>query len=77
MNKLTVRFELSEREATVCCNAIGLEASAVKHSRSNVRLYYDRALVLDVEARDLHAMRAAVNTYLRWIDMTCKLMTKP
>ncbi|MFH1403012.1 MAG: KEOPS complex subunit Pcc1 [Candidatus Altiarchaeota archaeon] len=74
MNSLRVLFEIPREDADVICESVGIEASSVKHERSNVRLHYEDGLVLDVEAKDLHAMRAAVNTYLRWISMAQKLI---
>lgn len=31
-------------------------------------------LILDIEAKDSVALRAAVNAYLRWIDSTIKVL---
>ena len=60
--------------AQVCCASVGLEAESEALSRSKVELSCEKdALVLHVSALDLGAMRAAVNTYLRWIIMCCDL----
>jgi tRNA threonylcarbamoyladenosine modification (KEOPS) complex Pcc1 subunit len=73
MNELSVRIQVPRVRAEACLASIRPELEAGAHDRSTVELSYDGELILDVTARDLHAMRAAVNTYLRWVDMCLKL----
>ncbi|MFZ2455148.1 MAG: KEOPS complex subunit Pcc1 [Candidatus Altiarchaeia archaeon] len=74
MNELSVRLEVPAETAQVCCASVGLEAQSEALSRSKVELSCEKdALILNVSAQDLGAMRAAVNTYLRWIIMCCDL----
>jgi len=73
MNELTVRITVTPQAARACMASIQPEIDSDIHSRSKVKIEYNRELVLRIEAVDLHAMRAAANTYLRWLDMCCKL----
>lgn len=74
MNELSVRLSMPAEAARVCCESVGLEAKSEALSRSSVELSCaDGCLLLHVTATDLGAMRAAVNTYLRWIAMCCDL----
>jgi tRNA threonylcarbamoyladenosine modification (KEOPS) complex Pcc1 subunit len=76
MNELSIRLEVPGETAQVCCRSVGLEAQSEALSRSKVELSCEKdALILNVNSEDLGAMRAAVNTYLRWIIMCCDLTT--
>lgn len=75
MNELRIMLEIPAEIAEVCCRSIGIEAESEALSRSKVDLKYDGDyLKLDITARDLGAMRAALNTYLRWIIMCHDLL---
>jgi tRNA threonylcarbamoyladenosine modification (KEOPS) complex Pcc1 subunit len=74
MNELSIRLSVPAEIAQVCCRSVGLEAQSEALSRSRVELSCaDGCLILHVTAKDLGAMRAAVNTYLRWVIMCCDL----
>lgn len=73
MNALTVNIKVSEDAAKACLKAILPEIEADMHERTRITLAYDRELILRIEAKDLHAMRSAANTYIRWLDMCVKL----
>lgn len=59
-----------------CIKAVGLESNPAYASRSEVKFReFDGRLIVDIKAEDLGAMRAALNTYVRWIIM-CSELTK-
>jgi len=72
-NHLTVRLNVPENVAKTVVSSILPEIDSDSYGRSDVRLSYDGALILDISSPDLHALRAAANTYLRWLDMCLKL----
>lgn len=73
MNELTVRHPAQRDKAEAVLASIKPEIDSELHERSTVELTYDKDLILHITAKDLSAMRAAANTYLRWLDMTLKL----
>ena len=73
MNELTVRLQVSEAAAKACLGSILPEIGSDLHERTTIKLAYERELILSITATDLHAMRAASNTYIRWLDMCVKL----
>jgi tRNA threonylcarbamoyladenosine modification (KEOPS) complex Pcc1 subunit len=73
MNELTVRLKIDEDAAKACLSSILPEIDADTHERTNITLKYDKELILHISAKDLHAMRAAANTYIRWLDMCVKI----
>ena len=50
-------------------------AREVPRARATLREVSDGALELAVEAADAGAMRAAINTYLGWIDLALATLT--
>ena len=74
MNEFILRLRVSPHVARACLEAIKPEIDSDIHGRSKVELKYDNELILTILASDLHAMRAAVNTYVRWLDMCLKLV---
>jgi len=73
MNELVVRVQAPDRQAEACLKSLGPELDSAVYERSSAELSYDGELVLRIKARDIHALRAAANTYLRWLDMCLKL----
>ena len=72
--ELTVRLQVPAEVAEATLNSIHPEIESDLHERSSVELKYEgQELVLHIKAKDLHAMRAAANTYVRWLDMCTKL----
>ena len=78
MNTLEVVLKMPAEAAKVCCRSVGIETKSEALSRSSIELSSrgDR-LTLLIKAQDLSAMRAALNTYLRWISMCAGLTEKP
>jgi tRNA threonylcarbamoyladenosine modification (KEOPS) complex Pcc1 subunit len=76
ISSLIVRIKLPAEAAEVCCKAIEAETAADMVHRSVVTISHDNnTLTLEIEAEDLTALRASMNTYLRWADM-CLTLTK-
>ena len=73
MNELKVRLPVSGGKAEAVLASIKPEIDSELHDRSKVQLNYDKELILHITAKDLSAMRAAANTYIRWLDMSLKL----
>ena len=64
----------SEKELKVVLHALEPETKLSSSSRSKVSLSTEgNKLILDLRAKDSSAMRAAVNSYLRLIDVAMKL----
>jgi len=60
---------LSGPEAPTVLGAIGPEAGReIPRTRAKASLVEGR-MVLEIEAKDLSALRAALNSYLRWIKI--------
>ncbi len=74
MNHLDVTIEADPKQAKACIESILPELEADMHERSDVAISYDGSLQISITAKDLSAMRAAANTYLRWVDMCLKLV---
>jgi len=70
--KATIRLRFaSEKQLSALINALTPEVQKQIGIRSKVDLSRDgQALVLNVEAQDTVALRAALNSYLRWINST-------
>jgi tRNA threonylcarbamoyladenosine modification (KEOPS) complex Pcc1 subunit len=76
MNSFTLKAGIDRERAEAIISAIKLEAESESYERSDVRVGYDNdMLALEIIAGDLHALRAAVNTYLRWVQM-CENITR-
>ena len=64
----------SEKHLEIVYGALMPEIETPATVRSRVRLEKKGAsLILKVEARDTVALRAALNAYLRWINLTAKV----
>ena len=68
--KAVVRLKFPlEKQLEIVFKALEPEVKKPATTRSRTRLKKDDALlVLNVEARDTVALRAALNAYLRWIN---------
>jgi KEOPS complex subunit Pcc1 len=74
--KATVRLPFqSEKQLTALVNALTPEVNRQIGTRSKTILTTDGlVLVLNVEAEDTVALRAALNAYLRWINSTVNVL---
>jgi len=74
MNEFVLRLRVTQEAANACLRSILPEIESDIHGRSTCELkIVEGGLVLRITATDLHAMRAAVNTYVRALDMCLKL----
>jgi tRNA threonylcarbamoyladenosine modification (KEOPS) complex Pcc1 subunit len=77
MFDLEVTIDLPLHAARICAESIQMEAQSEALSRSKIDLSCrEDALIFRVAASDLSSMRAAMNTYLRWINMCASLIDK-
>ncbi|MBC7130188.1 hypothetical protein H5T51_03065 [Candidatus Bathyarchaeota archaeon] len=73
--KLRLSF-LSEEDLVIAYKALMPEAEKPATSRSKATLKMEgSSLVLVVKAQDTVALRAALNTYLRWINSILKVLS--
>lgn len=74
--KATVRLPFaSKKRLNALVNALTPEVNKQIATRSKVTLKTEGTLlVLDVEAQDTVALRAALNSYLRWINSTVNVL---
>jgi KEOPS complex subunit Pcc1 len=74
--KAVVRLPFkSEKQLAALVSALSPEVSRQVGTRSKVMLKTDaNFLVLKVEAEDTVALRAALNSYLRWINSTVNVL---
>ena len=73
--QVVVNIEVpSEKDLQVIMQALEPETKLTSSNRSKVSLSTEgNKLILHLEAKDSSAMRAAVNSYLRLIDVAMKL----
>lgn len=75
MNELRIELRLPKEKVAVCQRALALETENESIQRSKIEVKeFANGLIILVRANDLSAMRAAINTYLRWVIMCCKLI---
>lgn len=74
--KATVRLKFpSEKYLEMIAKALAPETEKPATSRSKIHMEKDgEFLVLKAEARDTVALRAALNTYLRWVNSAVKVL---
>ncbi len=75
-SKAIVRLPFhSEKQLDAVLKALTPEVKKQVGERSNVSLAAEGlTLILNVEARDTVALRAALNAYLRWINSTINVL---
>lgn len=75
MNFLEVKIRVPSDVAEVCCRAIEMETRSEALHRSGVILgHAGDTMYLKIRAEDLTALRASLNTYLRWVGMCLNLV---
>jgi KEOPS complex subunit Pcc1 len=74
--KATVRLKFtSQKQINTLLSALTPEIHASQTRRASVKLEKEGCfLVLSVEAKDTVAIRATLNTYLRWINSTVNVL---
>jgi KEOPS complex subunit Pcc1 len=65
----------SQKEAEILYKALKPEIKSSHSSRttSSVKIK-DKKLILEVQARDSTSLRASVNSYLRWINLSRQIL---
>jgi KEOPS complex subunit Pcc1 len=67
--KATVRLKFSPKQRQIILNSLKPEISNPASHRSRAKLYTKNGMViLQIEANDSTALRASLNSYLRWIN---------
>lgn len=75
MNELRVEFEIKREKAEILAKSMTCEAASEPQMRSDVKLLAsEKGLTLTINSKDLHSMRAAINTYMRWLSMCNSLV---
>lgn len=73
-----IRLEVeldSHKEAEIIYEALKPEIKSSHSSRTSSWVKVrDRKLILEVQARDSTSLRASVNSYLRWINLSCQIL---
>ena len=74
--KATIQLKIAtQKQLSTILNALTPEANAPLTRRAKIKLEKkDSFLLLKVEAEDTVALRATLNTYLRWINSTVNVM---
>ncbi len=74
--KAVVRLKFpSEKHLNIVCRALMPEVERPTTTRSRVSLKKEGTfLVLEAQAKDTVALRAALNAYLRWINSTANVL---
>jgi len=74
--KATIQLKFpTQKQLSTVLNALTPEANAPLTRRAKIKLEKtDSFLFLKVEAEDTIALRATLNTYLRWINSTVNVM---
>lgn len=74
-SSLKILFKLPRSKAEILYAAIAPEAADIPSRRAAVNLKLeDEALILEIKARDLVALRAALNSFLRFIDASLNVI---
>lgn len=65
----------TKKEAEILYGALKPEIKSSNSSRTTswVKIK-DKTVTLEVQARDSTSLRASVNSYLRWINLSCQLL---
>ena len=74
--KANIRLKFAnQRQVETLLDSLTPEANAPVTRRANIKLQKDGLfLVLTVEAEDTVALRATLNSYLRWINSTVNVI---
>jgi KEOPS complex subunit Pcc1 len=78
LQEVEIQLEIQldgKKEAQIIYEALKpeIESSHASRTRSWVQIN-DNKLILEVQARDSTSLRATVNSYLRWINLSCQIL---
>jgi KEOPS complex subunit Pcc1 len=69
----TANIEIESDKTEIIYNSLQVE-SKNNTDRTKVDMHVkDNKLILSIEAKDITALRAALNSYIRWIDVALKM----
>lgn len=75
MNVFEASLALPADKASVIARSLLPESKGESRERSKTTVTHEGNLLkLRIDAPDLHALRAAINTYLKWVIMCDRLM---
>ena len=75
MNVCEAVFTLTPNQARIIAESLKPETASAVHERSATAVTVEGTkLKIVIQAGDLHALRAAVNTYFKWVLMACELL---
>ncbi len=67
MHESSAKIEFSTEQAEIYYNALAPEGGVLPGRRTKAKITIkDNKLILSIEAKDITAMRAAVNSFIRW-----------
>jgi len=73
MNELIINLQMPEKLSEICCKSIALENRELERSSVDVSCT-GNGIKIYITASDLSALRAALNTYMRWVILCCELV---
>ncbi len=74
--RIVIEFE-SEESARMVCNAVAPELNVLGYDRTAVSILAEqKSLVLEIKAKDLVGLRAAVGSSLRWLAVSVQTLRK-
>ena len=77
-NSLKIKLKLLGKRGKIYAQSIKVEAEDNSSKGSKVEIKYnekEKALEIKIKAKDLSALRATMNTYLRWV-IICEELVK-
>lgn len=75
--RLKVLVQVDRDDADIISKSLSIEATSTPSRRSRVSIKaIDDSIVMEAYAKDLVAMRAALNSFLRWMDMVLRIRSE-
>ena len=68
MHKIELRVSLPPDMSERICKALNVESNR-EIPRTKVDIINENGVILRISATDTHALRAAVNSYMRWLNL--------
>ncbi len=74
--RITIELD-SETRAKRVCNAVSPELNVLGYDRTEASIFSDKnKVVLEIKARDLVGLRAAIGSSLRWLAVSVQTLEK-
>lgn len=72
--ELIIDFD-NEHDANIIYNSIGPEIEYEDNERSTSRItLMDNSVIINIKSKDVVSLRAAINSYIRWINLSVKIL---